>query len=142
MASIADRMSSLGSSGKKSISGAMGHESHQPSEHGGGEQTIITHHADGKHSVHHSDGEESGPHEHLHEALAHISAKHHPDEPSSHVMHGEDGGHTSHHSKGGEVSGPHDHENLEALKSHMGKFLDEEGHEGSYQGGHDDGMWG
>ncbi len=144
MASIADRMSALGSPGKKSISSGMDHEGPGKPEHDGaeGEHTVITHHPDGKHSVEHSDGEQSGPHEHLHEALAHVSMKHHPEEASSHVMHNEDGGHTSHHSKDGAVTGPHDHENLEALKSHMGKFLNEEEGEGSYKGGHEDGMWG
>ncbi len=31
----------------------------------------------------------------------------------------------------GEVEGPHDHDNLEALKQHMDQFLDEEGAESS-----------
>ena len=49
----------------------------------------------------------------------------------SHVEHHGDGRHTSHHiSAAGEHSGPHDHENLEALKSHMDQFLNEEGQEG------------
>ena len=52
----------------------------------------------------------------------------------SHVEHHGDGRHTSHHiSEGGEHSGPHDHENLEALKSHMNQFLDEEGNEGGHE---------
>lgn len=118
--SIADRMSALGSPGKKSISGAMSRE--RP-EHGGepmdGEKTTITHHPDGKHSVEHADGEKTGPHEHLHEAMAHISMKHHPDEGHSHVMHNEDGSHTSHHAKDGAVTGPHEHDNLDSVRAKM-----------------------
>ncbi len=129
--SIADRMSGSGSSTAKPERGVM------LEQDAGGEKTTIMHHPDGKHSVEHSDGESSGPHDQLHEAMAHISMKHHPEEAHSHVMHNEDGGHTSHHAKDGEVTGPHEHENLEALKSHMGKMLGEEGHEGE----HDDGMW-
>lgn len=64
-------------------------------------------------------------HEHLkdmHEATGHAH---------SHIEHHGDGRHTSHHiDASGSVSGPHDHENLEALKDHMGQFLDEEGQEG------------
>ena len=48
----------------------------------------------------------------------------------SHIEHHADGHHTSHHiDENGEHSGPHDHENLEALKSHMDQFLNEEGEE-------------
>ena len=38
--------------------------------------------------------------------------------------------HTTHHvGEDGEVQGPHDHENIEALKQHMDQFLNEEGQE-------------
>ena len=51
-------------------------------------------------------------------------------EAHSHIEHHEDGSHTSHHiGKDGEMSGPHDHENIEALKDHMDQFLEEEGRE-------------
>ena len=54
----------------------------------------------------------------------------------SHVEHHGDGRHTSHHiSEAGEHSGPHDHENLDALKSHMDQFLNEEGQEGGDEDG-------
>jgi hypothetical protein len=33
--------------------------------------------------------------------------------------------------------GAHDHENIEALKDHMGKFFDEEEHEGDREGEED-----
>ena len=61
----------------------------------------------------------------------HLRSMHEEDgEAHSHVTHHFDGSHTSHHiSDTGEESGPHEHENLEALKSHMDQFLDEEGHE-------------
>lgn len=40
------------------------------------------------------------------------------------------GGYTSHHiGDGGNVEGPNDHENIEALKEHMGRFFDEESRE-------------
>ena len=64
-------------------------------------------------------------HDHLqemHEATGHAH---------SHIEHHGDGRHTSHHiDEAGQMSGPHDHENLEALKSHMDQFLNEEGEEG------------
>ena len=61
-------------------------------------------------------------------------------EAHSHVHHKADGSHTSHHiSAEGEHSGPHDHENLDALKSHFDQFLDEEGHEGHESDGQADG---
>lgn len=57
----------------------------------------------------------------MHEATGHAH---------SHIEHHADGHHTSHHiSAEGEHSGPHDHENLEALKDHMDRFLGEEENE-------------
>lgn len=97
-------------------------------------QTVITHHGDGTHSVEHHDGEQSGPHEHLHEAFAHISAKHHPESDHSHIMHHEGGSHTSHHVNGGEVNGPHEHPDMGALQEHMGRFLAEEAKEPEHGG--------
>ena len=47
---------------------------------------------------------------------------------------------TSHHvGEDGEVQGPHEHGNLEALKQHMSQFFDEEGQEGM-GGEHEGGM--
>ena len=97
-------------------------------------QTTITHNGDGTHSVQHADGDETGPHEHLHEAFAHISAKQHPDDAHSHVLHEADGTHTSHHAKDGEVSGPHSHPDMDALREHMDRFLAEEGREPEHGG--------
>lgn len=77
------------------------------------------------------DGHHEEIHEHLrnmHEATGHAH---------SHIEHHEDGSHTSHHiDEGGEMHGPHDHANLEALKDHMDNFLDEEGKEGEHEGGY------
>jgi hypothetical protein len=48
-----------------------------------------------------------------------------------HVEEKPEGGYTSHHvGHDGAVEGPHDHENLDALKSHMSQFFDEEDGEG------------
>ena len=43
------------------------------------------------------------------------------------VAHSDGISHTTHQiGESGEVEGPHDHENIEALKDHMTRFLDEE----------------
>lgn len=98
---------------------------------GGGEHTTLHAHGDGTYHTEGHDGERT-EHPHIGHALAHMAAKHEPDGKHSHVHHEDGGGHVSHHSGGGEgVSGPHDHENLEALKNHMGKFLNEEENEWS-----------
>lgn len=82
------------------------------------------------HSEHHEpDGDEHGDgvHEHLKALHATMGGKH------MHVHHHE-GGITTHHvGEDGKVEGPHDHENTEALKEHMGKFLDEEEHESPHE---------
>lgn len=53
----------------------------------------------------------------------------------THVEHHGDGTHTSHHiSESGEVSGPHDHQNLEELKQAFDQFIGEEGKEDSEEG--------
>jgi hypothetical protein len=72
-----------------------------------------------------------------HEALE----KMHEEEPESkHAIVSHDGyGMTSHHiDENGEHSGPHDHENIEELKSHLGKFFNEEEGEGKEKGDNDD----
>lgn len=64
-------------------------------------------------------------HNHLRNMHAQTGEKH------SHIEHHGDGSHTSHYvDEGGEVHGPHDHANMEALKQHMDQFLGEEQHEG------------
>lgn len=77
---------------------------------------------------------ETAPDVHEHLAAMHAATGN----AHSHIEHHEDGTHTSHHvDREGNVTGPHDHANLEALKSHMDQFLDEEGQEGD--GGDEDG---
>lgn len=81
------------------------------------------------------DGEESegGPHEAL-EAM-------HDHEPSSrHAVVSHDGyGMTSHTvDEEGNHEGPHDHANIEELKSHLGKFFNEEEGEGHEDGDHEE----
>jgi hypothetical protein len=64
-------------------------------------------------------------HEHLTALHAAMGGKH------MHV-HSDGMFHTSHQvGEDGKVEGPHDHENIEALKEHMGKFFDEEEQEGA-----------
>ena len=56
-------------------------------------------------------------------------------EAHSHVEHHDDGTHTSHHiDKAGQISGPHDHANLEDLKNSFNQFANEEEHEGDEGG--------
>lgn len=63
-------------------------------------------------------------HEHLESMQAQHGGKH------MHVHHKQDGGIQSHQiGEDGNVEGPHDHDNIEALKEHMGRFLDEEANE-------------
>lgn len=76
-------------------------------------------------------GDHAAIHQHLQEQHAADGKAH------SHVVHHGDGTHTSHHVKDGQVSGPHDHQNLEDLKSHFDQFLDEEGHEGHEDSEHE-----
>jgi len=81
-------------------------------------------------------GEMQPHHAAIHEHLQNMHSQ--TGEAHSHVEHHDDGIHTLHHvDKSGEVHGPHDHENLEELKGHMDKFLDEEGQEG--EGGEEGG---
>ena len=67
-------------------------------------------------------------HEHLQALHAEMGGKH------MHI-HSDGMDHTSHQiGEDGVVEGPHDHENIEALKEHMGKFFDEEEQEGKEEG--------
>ena len=57
----------------------------------------------------------------------HLKAMHAEHGGKMMLAHHHEGGITSHHvGEDGKVEGPHDHENTEALKEHMGKFFDEE----------------
>jgi hypothetical protein len=108
-------------------------------EHESMAHTTLHDHGDGTFHTEGHDGERVD-HPHIGHALMHMAAKH-SDGKHMHVHH--DGEQlTSHHvGEDKEVQGPHDHENLEALKDHMDQFFDEEGHEwegggGGYGGGH------
>lgn len=73
-------------------------------------------------------------HPHIGHMLMHIAHTH---EPGSHmhVMHHGGEMTTTHHvHPDGNIQGEHDHQNLEALRDHMDKFLGEEEMEGT--GGH------
>lgn len=126
--SIASRMSEMAGPVKKPMGRAE-----KDGGDGGGGHTQLHDHGDGTYHSVTSDGERT-EHPHIGHALAHIGRHHEPEGHHSHVMHhgGSEDGHTSHHAgmSGGAVSGPHDHANLEALKEHMGNFLDEEENEG------------
>ena len=75
---------------------------------------------------------ESPVHEHLAAMHKEMGGKH------MHIHQNEHGEHTTHQvGEDGNVEGPHNHENTEALKHHMDKFLGEEEHEGGY-GGHEE----
>jgi len=107
MHSIADGMAGMAHGGKKGgLSEHVG-QPPEPKEEDGG----------------------SPVHEHLAAMHAQMGGKH------MHVHH--DGmTHTTHHvGEDGQVQGPHDHENIEAVKEHLGKFFNEEEHEDGGYGG-------
>lgn len=76
----------------------------------------------------HTEGMTPGDDEHGEAISAHLQNMHEmTGDAHTHIRHHPDGTHTVHHiSESGEMSGPHSHSNLEALKDHLGKFLDEE----------------
>lgn len=129
--SIADRMSELAGGGRRIT------EKPKPKgEEPGGEKESASHttlheHGDGTYHTEGHDGERT-EHPHIGHALMHMAAKH-SEGKHMHVHEGEDGEHTTHHvGEDGKVEGPHDHENIEAVKEHLGKFFDEEEHEGKH----------
>lgn len=71
----------------------------------------------------------AGDHAAIHQ---HLMEQHQMDgKAHTHVVHNGDGTHTSHHVKDGQVSGPHDHANLEELKNSFDHFVgEEEGEDG------------
>ncbi len=100
---------------------------------GGGKPHELHAHGDGTFHTVSPEGERA-EHPHLGHALM-TMAKHH--EPEAKHMHAMSDGveHTTHHvGEDGEVQGPHDHENIEAVKEHLGKFFDEEENEGEEGG--------
>jgi hypothetical protein len=87
-----------------------------------------------------ADSDDNATQEHepgsIHEHMAQMHAEH--GGKHMHVIEKPEGGYQSHHvGEDGKVEGPHDHENLESLKGHLGKFFDEEAHEPNWgEGGH------
>lgn len=119
----------------------------EPQEHGEtAKHTTLHDHGDGTFHSEGSDGEKV-EHPSIGHAMMHMASKH-SDGKHMHIhSDGMGGGHTSHQvSDGGKPEGPHDHENIEALKDHMGKFLNEEENEwgggdyGKSGGGHERSM--
>jgi hypothetical protein len=124
-----------GMAGKKGPEHQPGHKAPMASsggqDAGGGASTTLHDHGDGSYHTEGSDGEKV-EHPHIGDALMHMAGKH-SDGEHMHAHKGEDGSLTSHHvGEDKQVQGPHNHQNIEALKDHMGKFLDEE--EGEWKG--------
>lgn len=116
------------------------HEGDEPKAEGGAHSTIH-HHEDGTHSVEHSDGEKSGPHAHLHEAMAHVAAKHGSGGKHHFARHdGMGGGVTTHRvGEDGDVQGEEHGSPDEAMES--GKnFMNDEGGEDESAGDDEGGM--
>ena len=145
----AERMKDGAKEKPKAKMGGTAIAEHEP-EGDGAEKESIAHitihkHADGSHSTETHDGEKM-EHPTLGHALMHAANHHEPDAKHMHVKSDGMGAMESHHvGEDGNIEGPHDHENIEALKDHMGKFLDEEAHEGGgmeHEGGEHMGMEG
>ena len=129
--SIAATMAGLATGGKKKgIASRMEQPREEPDKSGAAGHTQLHDHGDGTfHSIT-SDGEKT-EHPNIGHALIHIGGHHVAEGKHLHVHQGEDGEHTSHQGAGGEVEGPHEHENIEALKQHLDQFFNEEEHESS-----------
>lgn len=113
--SIADHMAKMG--------GPAPEMKAEGAPEAGGHYQIHPHEDGSAHTIT-PDGEKT-EHPHMGHALAHVAGHHSPEHKHSVMEHHEDDSHTSHHHDG-ETSGPHDHQNLQALKDHMDKFLNEE----------------
>jgi hypothetical protein len=136
--SIAERMSMMSS-------GHMAGDKKMGASRAGSEHSELHDHGDGTYHTVTPDGNET-QHPHMGHALMHLAAHHGGGEGKHmHVHQDGMGNHTSHHvGEDGKVQGPHDHDNLEALKAHMSKFLDEEEQEGGGdygKGGSDDSLF-
>lgn len=126
----ADGMKGMKSGGMKAPAPKMAgaHEAEEPKADGG-EHSTIHHHEDGTHSVEHSDGEKSGPHAHLHEAMAHVAAKHGSGGKHHFAHHdGMGGGVMTHHvGEDGEVGAEEHGSPDEAMESGKSFMNEEEG---------------
>lgn len=125
MKSIAEQMAGMASEAPRGE-----HEATRPDRNGetggGGEHSELHDHGDG--TFHTVAGGEETQHPHIGHALMHLAAHHDGEAKHMHV-HSDGMSHTTHHVAGGKVEGPHEHEDTEALKEHLGRFLDEEGSE-------------
>ncbi len=75
--------------------------------------------------------------QHIGHHLMATAAEQEPDGKHMHVHQDGMGNITSHHvGEDGQVQGPHQHQDIEALKDHMHKFFNEEQQEGEGYGGH------
>jgi hypothetical protein len=93
------------------------------SEHEEGGHSIIPH-GDGTFHSMSAEGERT-EHPTAGHAAVHFLLRH--GEEGKHLHAHSDGvEHTTHQSSGEEVEGPHNHDNIEALKDHLGQFFDEE----------------
>jgi len=92
-----------------------------------GSHMTIHDHGDGSYHTESHEGEKTD-HASIHEALSHAGAKM-VGGKHMHVHHDGMSMHSGHSDDSGQTEG-HDHENLDALKSSMDQFLDEEGKEG------------
>src|ERR1035441_4285710 len=136
MSSIASAMAGM-AEGKKRPGITEHVDQHAQEGESEGKGHTIHPHGDGSfHSIG-ADGEKT-EHPTAGHAATHFLAKH--GEEGQHVHAHSDGmEHTTHHTTGGgngKVEGPHSHENIEALKDHVGKFLGEEEQEGADGGGY------
>ena len=139
-AHAADRMKEPGAKPKPKpeMGGGTAIAEHEPKQEG--EQESISHiaihaHPDGSYHTETHDGEKTTEHPTLGHALMHAAAHHEPDGVHMHVHKNDMGELESHHvGEDGQAHGPHSHENLEALKSHMDQFLSEEEREGEHEG--------
>lgn len=107
-----------------------GKGSEMASEHESGSSTSLHSHGDGSFHTEGGAGERT-EHPSLGHALMHMAHQHAPEGKHVHV-HSSGGMHSMHTvDDNGDNQGPHDHGNLEELKSSMDQFLGEEGQEGS-----------
>ena len=85
-------------------------------------RTTLEAHGDGTYSTTSGYGEPV-QHPSIGHALMHMAMLH---SQGTHVHIHQNSPLTTHHVKDGEMTGPHSHKNLEALKASLGKFIDEE----------------
>lgn len=134
-AHASDRMAAGPSAaGKMSVQSTPKDTAENTGQGPGGSSSHLHDHGDGTFHIEHHDGSRT-EHPHIGHALMHMAAKHSPGDKHMHAHH--DGmSHTSHHvGEDGVVQGPHEHEDTEALKEHLGRFFDEEAAEHDGGGG-------